>query len=244
MRNLDSYTDEFLELPFERTQELFRREAILECIDKNGYKNILEVGCGIEPIFTSLPDSINCTVVEPTKSFFQIASLKAENYRNCQVVNSTVEEFETQSEYDLIIVASVLHEVVEKEAFIKKIWHLAGSNTNLYINVPNAKSMHRLLAVSMGLIKVETEISATQVKMQQISVPYTLESLSNFLTKFNFTVMNYGTVFIKPFTHDQMQYLVSTGFLTNEMLRGFNRLTEFFPEFGSEIWMMARKENV
>lgn len=242
MRNLEGYTDEFLSLPFERTQELFRREAILECITKNGYKNILEVGCGIEPIFTSLPDSINCTVVEPSTRFFEIAKVKAKNYKNAQVVNVTIENFEKDSDYDLVILASVLHEVVEKEAFIKKIWQLSSDNTTLYINVPNAKSVHRLLAVSMGIIKEATELSSTQIKMQQMSTPYTVETLSGFLNISGFSVSSYGTLFFKPFTHEQMQNLINTGFLTNDMLRGFYGMTQFFPEFGSEIWMMANKK--
>lgn len=242
MRNLEGYTDEFLSLPFERTQELFRREAILECITKNGYKNILEVGCGIEPIFTSLPDSINCTVVEPSTRFFEIAKVKAKNYKNAQVVNVTIENFEKDSDYDLVILASVLHEVVEKEAFIKKIWQLSSDSTTLYINVPNAKSVHRLLAVSMGIIKEATELSSTQIKMQQMSRPYTVETLSSFLNTSGFSVSSYGTLFFKPFTHEQMQNLINTGFLTNDMLRGFYSMTQFFPEFGSEIWMMANKK--
>jgi 2-polyprenyl-3-methyl-5-hydroxy-6-metoxy-1,4-benzoquinol methylase len=242
MRNLEGYTDEFLSLPFERTQELFRREAILECITTNGYKNILEVGCGIEPIFTSLPDSINCTVVEPSTRFFEIAKVKAKNYKNAQVVNVTIENFEKDSDYDLVILASVLHEVIEKEAFIKKIWQLSSDNTTLYINVPNAKSVHRLLAVSMGIIKEATELSSTQIKMQQMSTPYTVQTLSSFLNKSGFSVSSYGTLFFKPFTHEQMQNLINTGFLTNDMLRGFCGMTQFFPEFGSEIWLMANKK--
>lgn len=242
MRNLEGYTDEFLSLPFERTQELFRREAILECITKNGYKNILEVGCGIEPIFTSLPDSINCTVVEPSTRFFEIAKVKAKNYKNAQVVNVTIENFEKGSDYDLVILASVLHEVVEKEAFIKKIWQLSSDSTTLYINVPNAKSVHRLLAVSMGIIREATELSPTQIKMQQMSTPFTVETLSSFLNTSGFSVSSYGTLFFKPFTHEQMQNLINSGFLTNDMLRGFCGMTQFFPEFGSEIWMMANKK--
>ena len=38
-----------------------------------------------------------------------------------------------------------------------------------------------------------------------------------------------------------MQDLVDKKFLTREMLAGFDELTKWLPEFGSEIWVTARK---
>ena len=58
---------------------------------------------------------------------------------------------------------------------------------------------------------------------------------------YGFQVIDQGSIFIKPFTHRQMQDLVDKKFLTREMLAGFDELTKWLPEFGSEIWVTARK---
>ena len=49
-----------------------------------------------------------------------------------------------------------------------------------------------------------------------------------------------GTLFVKPFTHGQMQQLVDQGFMTPAMLDGLARLVDWLPELGSELWVHAR----
>lgn len=240
MRNLEGYTDDFLSLPFERTQEYFRRKAILEFIEKGGFKDILEVGCGVNPLFTSLGSEINFTVIEPTGHFYDTALSKVGNNKNRKVFSSTLEAFNTHDKYDLIILSSVLHEVIDKIKFIEKLKSLCSSNTLVYINVPNAKSFHRLLAVAMGIIDNATDLSSTQLKMQQFSKPFTIETLRSFINQFGFSVIDMGTLFFKPFTHEQMHRLVAIGFLTPEILQGFYELPKIYPEFGSEIWMTVK----
>lgn len=239
-RNLEDYTDDFLSLPFERTQEYFRRKAIVEFIEDGKYKNILEVGCGVNPLFTSFGPDINFTVIEPTRYFHNIALEKARNIKNRKVYLSTLEEFKTFDKFDLIIISSVLHEVEDKVNFVKKLRLLCSNNTLIYINVPNAKSFHRQLALVMGIIGDLMDLSSTQLKMQQSSRPFTIETLQSFLHQFGFNVIAAGTIFFKPFTHEQMQQLVDIGFLTTEILQGFYELPKIYPDFGSEIWMTVK----
>jgi 2-polyprenyl-3-methyl-5-hydroxy-6-metoxy-1,4-benzoquinol methylase len=239
-RNLGGYTNDFLSLPFERTQEHYRRKSILGFIAKGCFKNILEVGCGVDPLFTSFDIDTAFTVIEPTKHFYQVALEKAGGLPSRKVFNLTLEEFNSQDKFDLIILSSVLHEVVDKISFISNLKLLCNKDTLVYINVPNAKSIHRLLAVSMGIIDDITDVSSTQLKMQQFSRPFTLETLNSLINQFGFSTIDSGTLFFKPFTHEQMQKLVESGFLTPAILDGFYELPKIFPEFGSEIWIIAK----
>lgn len=241
MRNLDGYTMEYLDLPFERVLESYRRSAVINYIRDTNSKRILEVGCGVNPIFTSLDPALKVTVVEPSRELFDIALFKSKGYGNSSVINTVLEDFESSSEFDLIILSSILHEVVDKKKFMEKILYLCGEDTKIYINVPNAKSIHRLLAVCMGLIEDVFQISDTQLKMQQLSKPFTEESLSNFIQNCGFQVIDSGTIFIKPFTHVQMQSLIDSAFLNEDILNGLNKLALYLPEFGSEIWMSAKR---
>ena len=94
----------------------------------------------------------------------------------------------------------------------------------------------------MGLIEDEFEISSTQLKMQQESQPFTIESLTNFVQNSGFFVLDFGTIFIKPFTHMQMQTLIDSSFLNKQILDGLNKLSQYLPELGSEIWMSAKRK--
>jgi hypothetical protein len=45
---------------------------------------------------------------------------------------------------------------------------------------------------------------------------------------------------MKPFTHRQMQELVDSGFLSEDILKGLALLGESLPQLCSEIWINAR----
>jgi hypothetical protein len=93
----------------------------------------------------------------------------------------------------------------------------------------------------MGLIDDPTTPSQTQHTMQQRSAVYDRERLVSELAGAGLEVFEGGTLFIKPFTHQQMQQLVDHGFLTTAMLDGLARLVDWLPELGSEVWVNARR---
>ena len=106
--------------------------------------------------------------------------------------------------------------------------------------MPNAYSLHRLLAVEMGLIADPFERSATQARMQQHST-FCQASLTTLLESAGFVVQDSGSFFIKPFTHAQMQQLCEQGVLTEAHLEGLFKLCRRLPEFGSEIYANAKR---
>jgi hypothetical protein len=76
--------------------------------------------------------------------------------------------------------------------------------------------------------------------MQQREMTYDLDTLQQELHLAGFSVLNSGSIFVKPFTHSQMQYLVNIGFMTESMLGGLSELDAWLPGIGSEIWINAR----
>lgn len=118
---------------------------------------------------------------------------------------------------------------------------LCNTSGVLHVNVPNARSLHRLLAVSMGLIPEPGAPSETQRRMQQRAATYDAASLRADLMAAGFEVVQQGSLLVKPFTHAQMQSLLDSGFMTSAMLDGFDKLVNELPDLGSEIWANARK---
>jgi hypothetical protein len=108
----------------------------------------------------------------------------------------------------------------------------------VHVNVPSAGSLHRRLAVAMGLISDPAEESETQRLLQQRHV-YDAAELEQELVDAGFRIRRRGSILVKPFTHAQMQRLVDDGFLTPQLLDGLDRLADQLPELGSEIWVDA-----
>lgn len=246
MRNIEEYTNEYLKSDFElNVQVTYRRKKVLHAIKQYHPTKLLEIGCGMEPLFPHLDLSLfeKIVVIEPSEIFFKhaqnLADQMTEQKKIC-VINKTVEEVADQLdiEFDMIICSGLLHEIEDPKIFLTLIKRLCTKITVLHLNVPNAMSLHRLLAYEMGLIEDVHHMSERNYQLQQNQV-FDAERLEKLIESVGFKVISQGTYFCKPFTHDQMQQLQKIGFLTEQMLEGLDRLVEFLPEYGSEIFMNA-----
>lgn len=243
MRDLDAYQARYAALPFEPYQAYYRRQKVLEQLRRHRAKRILEVGCGLEPLFMHCADFDVMHVVEPCASFFAAAQAKAKNLPHVRMHAGTLEqsvEWLAHEPLDFIVLASLLHEVENPVQLLTQIRSLCQECTIVHAIVPNAKSLHRLLALAMGLIDSPYSLSANQSALQQQRT-FDTQSLIGTMASSGFAVFEAGTFFVKPFAHAQMAELIERGFLTPQMLDGLYALEKTLPEFGSEIFVNARR---
>lgn len=240
MREINNYIEEYARHSFEDVQVKYRRRKVLEQIRKYSHKNILEIGCGFEPIFQFLEDFATMTVIEPGYDFFANAQKLACDNKKIRCIQEffckeILTELTNQS-YDFILVSSLLHELENPVEFLEALKEICSPETIIHINVPNANSIHRILAKEMGLIKNETEKSEANIKLQQHSV-FSMESLVELVRNQLFQIVDKGSYFIKPFAHYQMQQLLDANIVDFTVLDGLYNLTKYIPEFGSEIFV-------
>jgi 2-polyprenyl-3-methyl-5-hydroxy-6-metoxy-1,4-benzoquinol methylase len=237
-RDLAAYTEQYRRLPFEPVQALYRRQRVLAEIARYAPQRLLEVGCGHMPLHTDL-SGMHITVVEPAAEFARNARSTVAPGADVKVIEACLEEVDPPKKpFDMVVVSCLLHEVDDPQALLAAVRRMCGIDTVVHLNVPNARSLHRLLAVAMGLIDRPEAHSQTQTTMQQRGI-YDLQSLEVELTAAGFAVREHGSLFVKPFTHGQMQQLVDQQFMTPAMLDGLGRLADTLPDLGSEIWVNA-----
>lgn len=238
-RDLEQYQQAYNDLPFESIQLSFRRRVVLEQIARESPAHLLEVGCGLRPLFTDVADFSTFTVVEPAAEFAAKARELSLQRKGVRVVEGVMEELTPSSPADMVIVSSLLHEVEQPRRLLAAIKKHCHGETLVHVNVPNAHSFHRLLAVEMGLMPDPFSLSATQQRMQQSST-FSLASLSTLLAEEGFQLESSGSYFVKPFTHAQMQQLCDQGMLTEAHLEGLFAMSRYLPELGSEIYVNAK----
>ena len=239
MRDLDAYQREYGNLPFEDIQARYRKRRIIESIAKYRPRSILEVGCGFDPLFNHYRGYERFTVVEPGDEFVRNARECAQALQGITIVHGSLEDnvaILSATPYDFAVLSSLLHEIPDSKKLLDATARLCGPGTIVHVNVPNARSMHRLLAVEMGLIQSAYERSQTQRRMQQ-SQTFDTDSLTELVSQSGFEIVEQGTFFIKPFTHSQMASLQTSGMLTEAMLEGLYKLSKHLPDNGSEIFM-------
>ncbi|MGY1720105.1 class I SAM-dependent methyltransferase [Blastococcus sp. SYSU DS0552] len=239
-RDLVDYAVQYRALPFEPVQVRYRRRCVLARVAAHAPRRLLEVGCGELPLFVDLP-GVETVVVEPAPTFADNARRLAGDVGRARVVEGFAEDVDVSElggPFDMVVVSCLLHEVPDPQRLLAAVRAACAPGAVAHVNVPSARSLHRLLAVAMGLIPDPATESDTQRTMQQRTV-YDQAGLEAELARAGFVVRHRGSILVKPFTHAQMQRLVDDGFLTPELLDGFDRLAELLPELGSEIWVDA-----
>ena len=240
MNNIKKYEEFYIsdDEGFEKYQVLYRRRMLMDLFKEYHHKNVLEIGCGMEPLFSFLymTDIEQYVVIEPVKHFCELAS-GANNHEKVKIINDYMENYvnEENIEYDLIICSSLLHEVNSQDALLEQIKKFCSEKTIVHINVPNANSFHRLLAKEMHLIEDVHDFSQRDNLRQHTKV-FDLEQLELALNRSGFEAIKKGSYFVKPFTHDQMMACMNESIITDQMLDGLNAMTKYMPEYGSDIY--------
>lgn len=245
MRDIENYTENYLKPGFEDYQVMYRRKKVLEIIEKVRPGKILEIGCGMEPLFTYLKEYSydKYVIVEPSQEFYNNACKLSEDIDEVICINDfftdKIKET-TVCDFDMIICSSLLHEISNPEKMLSDIKSICSEKTIVHINVPNANSFHRMLAKCMGIIKDEHEMTNRNIVLQQNMV-FDKKMLESFVEKVGFNVLESGTYFIKPFSHDQMYKMMEAGIINEAVLDGLYNMEKVMPDAGSECFVNCVK---
>ena len=245
-RDLLDYQQQYANQPYEKYQVVFRKRKLIELLQKYEHKNLLEVGCGLKSIFMDYSNYESITVIEPAEMFYEkaLADKKHAINKNITFIKALLENAVPQLKnktFDFILVSSLLHEISDQVSFFKALSEIASKDTIIHFNVPNARSFHRLLAVEMDLIKNEFQKSNSNIQFQQHTV-FDLALLTETVEKNGFKVIESGSYSFKPFTHQQMQNMINSNLLTEQMLDGFYKMEKYIPGLGSEIFVNIKKK--
>lgn len=248
MRDISNYEQQYIAHPFERIQEKYRRQLVKKTI--SGYakagNNILEIGCWLAPLFTDYHDEYKFTVVEAAAHCYENACALAKKYKNVSCYKGFFEDIAGQIEgekFNIIICSSILHEVENPHLLLRDIGRLCSQDTVVHVNVPNAFSLHRLLAREMGMIGDVHQLSESNIVLQQSSV-FDMKSLTELVISENYEVLDSGSFLLKPFTHKQMQDCIDSGVLNGDILDALDKICgSYMKEYGSEIYLNMRHLN-
>lgn len=195
---------------FEDVMVTVRQELVLELLTGLRPAQVIEVGCGSDPLLARVTgDPVLSEVVgrwvtiEPSEVFAGAARAACTDPGRHMVIENFVEDAVAETkkfcpEPDLILCCSLLHEVPNAGEVLGGLHRLMSSATVLHVSVPNALSMHRRLARSMGLITDEHELGGRNRMLQQRQV-FDAATLEAMLAEAGFVIAATGGLFIKPF---------------------------------------------
>lgn len=240
MRDIKDYSNKYVEEPFESTMVEIRKKMVVNQCLRYPHKNILEIGCGMNPFFLDFSDYDHMVIVDPSERFTDHARKSAEN-KNIHVIKGFLEQVEREVQglnvkFDFIILSSLIHELDDPQNMLKSVSALCDKETVVHINVPNANSFHRLIAKEMGMIK-DVHAQSLQMQKMQRRRTYDMDSLCEEVENAGFSILDKGSYFVKPFTHAQMQECIDKGIIGYSVIEGLEKMIKYMPQLGAGIYV-------
>lgn len=247
MTELDGYAKryaaEYETRSFETTLVAIRRRHVLRWLSHYRARRVLEVGCGLEPLFVHYGGFDAWRTVEPIAEFARRATERAAGDQRIEVRE---DRFEQQAEalggedFDFVVVSGLLHEVDNPAGLLEAVRSVCSETTIVHCNVPNMSSFHRLLALEMGLIEDVFEPSEMDRAFGRCG-RFDSQRFGELLTRAGFRILDAGTYFVKPFSNDQMDVMLRSGAFHPSLIDGLDRITKYMPDHGCELYANARK---
>lgn len=229
---------------FEQFKVIYRRKKILEIMDYYNPRVVLEIGCGLEPLFCHIKKDLEFTIVEPSDKFYYNAEKLSKKRENVTCVKGFFEDVAVRlrdKNYDMVICSGLMHEVSDSQKLLNTIWSVCGDETVIHINVPNMYSLHRILGVEMGILSNVFDKSEGNIKMQQ-NTNFDMDKLKKMVESNKMKVIDEGAYFIKPFSHKQMKEMLAAKIINENVLEGLYAITKYMPQFESEIFVNCKKK--
>jgi len=152
---------------------------------------------------------------------------------NLSKVHSLFEDFEPDRRYDTIVMEHILEHVDLPTALLGRVKDWLLPSGKVLIGVPNGLSIHRLVAVKMGLLAEPCELNSRDHALGHRRV-YTQDTLRCELEAVGLNPIEMGGVFFKPISNAQIQE-----HWTEEMIQGFYELGKDFPEHAAELYAVC-----
>ncbi len=162
---------------------------------------VLELGYG-DGLVTAALAGTDCevTLIEGAKSLVDAARA---SHPTLECIHTMFEDFKPQQSYDVVLAAHVLEHVDEPQAILDLMTGWLRPGGKIIIVVPNCNSLHRQLAVMMGLQPQLDSLSARDHLVGHQRV-YSLERLETDVRQAGLEVVGHNGFFLKVLPNSMM----------------------------------------
>jgi 2-polyprenyl-3-methyl-5-hydroxy-6-metoxy-1,4-benzoquinol methylase len=210
----------------------FTRKALSHLPDSNC--RILELGPA-EGISTQTIVASFAGVLEVVEGSKTLAEMVQKSNPKAVVHNCLFEEFSPNGKFDFILMSHVLEHVDKPVELLRRVSEWLSTNGVIVIGVPNANSLHRELAVIMGILKHSAELGESDLKVGHRRV-YDHETLEMQVNQAGLRITHLEGFWLKLFTNAQLASLSIPG-----ILEGCFELGSRHPLQAAEILAVVQK---
>jgi len=156
-----------------------------------------------------------------------------ERFPKVNVVEAMFEEFAPERRFDTIVLGHVLEHVEDPVAILRRARGWLQPGGRVLACVPNARSIHRQMAVVMGLLATEHSLNESDLHHGHRRVYDPEKFRSDFLAA-GLRIEVFGGYWLKPLSSRQIDETWTPEMVESSMVVG-----ERYPDISAEIYVVA-----
>lgn len=237
--HVDAYEQKFPYYEENRIMCIAYGERIAGYIQDHDARSALSLGIGYTEVTRRILGQLNSgtlqryVVVDGAPKIIQAfrGSLDAVP-RGLKLVEGFFESVELLERFDVIEAGFILEHVDDPALILRRLHQYLAPTGRLFLAVPNARSLHRLLGFHAGLLKDMYVLSDGDLALGHKRY-FDLQSLTSLITECGYRIQKAGGLFLKPFTTSQMNALS----LTPSVWQALVTVSDDLPEISNAMYM-------
>lgn len=235
----DAYLDDFKYDDENISMLNWYANKILEKIGTNSSINILSLGIGHQVVSKTIIDALNpssskYTIIEGSDEIIKRYVNSQVLPENMEIVHSFFESYRANDLFDVIEMGFVLEHVDDPALVLNRFKEFLKKNGTIFIAVPNARSLHRMLGYHAGILNDPFKLSKYDLELGHKRY-FDIDSIKALISKCELTIKRIEGIYLKPFTTDQLNRLD----LPAEVYKALYEMGVQYPEISNSIVIEA-----
>ncbi len=229
-KDLNQFVDTYSNDPFHDENQRGLNRYVQCCINNSTqFDNYLELGIGHGVTLDLLRQKFKRVVVLEGAS--SLVTQYQNKYSNVEIIETYFETFSSSEKFANIGMGFILEHVDDPIAILKRYAPFLAKNGRIFIGVPSATSMHRILAQKAGMLENIEQLSAADLAFGHKRL-WSYQKWCNSIETAGFTINKaYGIAF-KPFTTQQLYSLN----LDPKITAALDDLSAPYPELANALF--------
>ena len=203
------------------------------------HRSILSLGIGHQAVPKAIleelgPNLVRYAILEGSQDIIDAFRSEVTLPAHAELIQSLFEDHEPAEKFDAIEMGFVLEHVDDPEALVRRYSGFVNPGGSIFIAVPNARSLHRLVGHAAGLLEDLYQLSSEDLRLGHRRY-FDVDSVSTLILRAGLKTVSLEGILLKPITSGQLKSLS----LPAAVMEGFLEVGVDYPEICNAIFIEA-----
>jgi 2-polyprenyl-3-methyl-5-hydroxy-6-metoxy-1,4-benzoquinol methylase len=215
-------------------------QRVIQSVSSRPHQRVLSLGIGHQVLPKAIieglcPSLVRYSLIEGSPEIIETFRSKTNLPANVEVIHTYFEDYRPTEKFDAIEMGFVLEHVNDPAAIVRQFSQYLAPDGAMFIAVPNARSLHRLIGHEAGFLDNVYRLSPEDLQLGHQRY-FDHDSLCKLVLDAGLKIVNTEGILLKPLTSGQLKSLN----LSNAVVEGLLKVGVTLPTISNAMLVEAR----